>query len=106
MLDWLVLAEVAPPRGTPVSFLAQIMPFVLVFAIMYFLLIRPQQKKAKEHREMVGRLKAGDQVITSGGIHGTIAQVDERAVKVRIAENVEVEVSRGAIASVADRESA
>jgi len=68
-----------------------------MFAIFYFLLIRPQQKKAKEHREMVNNLKKGDRVITSGGIHGRITSLDEGTVTVEIADKVKIKVLRGNI---------
>ncbi len=79
---------------------AQILMLVAMFAIFYFLLIRPQQKKAKEHREMVANLKKGMRVMTSGGIHGTITSLDESSVGVEIAEKVKIKVARGNIAMV------
>ncbi len=79
---------------------AQIIMLVAMFAIFYFLLIRPQQKKAKEHREMVANLKKGMRVMTSGGIHGTITSLDESSVGVEIAEKVKIKVARGNIAMV------
>jgi preprotein translocase subunit YajC len=87
------------PGGFP-AIIAQMMPLVLVFVIMYLLLIRPQQKKAKEHREMVNRLKAGDRVVTNGGMHGTVTGVSEQTVRVQVAEKVEVTLVRSAIATV------
>ena len=74
-----------------------IVPLILMFAIFYFLLIRPQQKKAKEHREMVNNLKKGDRVITSGGIHGRVTSLDEGTVMVEIADKVKIKVLRGNI---------
>ena len=79
---------------------AQILMLVAMFAIFYFLLIRPQQKKAKEHREMVSSLKKGMRVITSGGIHGTITKVEENTVRIEIADNVQIKVVRGNIGLV------
>jgi preprotein translocase subunit YajC len=72
-------------------------PIILMFVIFYFLLIRPQQKKQKEHREMVNNLKKNDRVVTSGGIHGKITSVDDQAVTVEIADKVRVKVARGNI---------
>ena len=73
--------------------LAQFIPLILIFVIFYFFLIRPQQKKVKEHKLMVENLKRGDSVITSGGIVGTIERViDNDKVEVSISENVKVEV--------------
>ena len=70
-------------------------PLILIFAIMYFLLIRPQQKKVKEHKLMVEGLKRGDKLITTGGIVGTVERViDNEKVEVQISENVNVEIVR------------
>ena len=75
---------------------AQFVPLILIFVIFYFFLIRPQQKKVKEHKAMVENLKKGDKVVTSGGITGTISRViDNDKVEVEIADNVTVEVVRG-----------
>ena len=73
--------------------IAQFIPLILIFVIFYFFLIRPQQKKVKEHKAMVEGLKRGDKVITSGGITGTIERIiDNDKVEVEIAENVKVEI--------------
>ena len=75
--------------------IGQFIPLILIFVIFYFFLIRPQQKKVKEHKLMVNSLKRGDKVITSGGIVGTIERViDSEKVEVAITENVKVEVVR------------
>lgn len=79
---------------------AGFVPLILMFAIFYFLLIRPQQKKAKEHREMVGNLKKGDRIVTSGGIHGRITAVDEAVLTVEISDRVRVKVNRGNVSGV------
>ena len=76
--------------------IGQFIPLILIFVIFYFFLIRPQQKKVKEHRAMVESLKIGDKIVTSGGITGTITRViDNDKVEVEIADNVTVEVIRG-----------
>ena len=76
--------------------IGQFIPLILIFVIFYFFLIRPQQKKVKEHRAMVENLKKGDKVVTSGGITGTITRVvDNDKVEVEIADNINVEVIRG-----------
>ena len=78
------------------SGIAQFIPLILIFVIFYFFLIRPQQKKVKEHKAMVESLKKGDKVVTSGGITGVISRViDNDKVEVEIADNVTVEVIRG-----------
>ena len=74
---------------------AQFIPLILIFVIFYFFLIRPQQKKVKEHKAMVAALKRGDKVVTSGGIVGTIERViDNEKVEILISDNVKVEVVR------------
>ena len=78
------------------SGIGQFIPLILIFVIFYFFLIRPKQKKVKEHKAMVESLKKGDKVVTSGGITGTISRViDNDKVEIEIAENVTVEVVRG-----------
>ena len=78
------------------SGIGQFIPLILIFVIFYFFLIRPQQKKVKEHKAMVESLKKGDKVVTSGGITGTISRViDNDKVEVEIADNVTVEVVTG-----------
>ena len=75
------------------SGIGQFIPLILIFVIFYFFLIRPQQKKVKEHKAMVESLKKGDKIVTSGGITGTITRVvDNDKVEVEIAENIKVEV--------------
>lgn len=76
-------------------------PFIAMFVIFYFLLIRPQQKKTKEHRDMVSNLKKGDRIITSGGVHGRVTGVAETTVTVEISEKVRIKVTRGSISSLA-----
>ncbi len=90
----------AQAETQPANPLVSLFPIILIFVIMYMLLIRPQQKKNKEHQEMVKRLKAGDQVVTAGGIHGRITGVKDKSVTVRIADQVEIEVSRMSVAAV------
>lgn len=75
-------------------------PLILMFGIFYFLLIRPQQKKAKLHQEMINALSKGDRVITSGGIHGRITAVDDTTVTLEIADKVRIKVVRGNIATI------
>lgn len=81
--------------------LISIIPFILIFVIMYFLLIRPQQKKMKEHQSMVNELRRGDQIVTQGGVIGKITKVKEDGeVEVEIAEGVKVRVVKQTIANV------
>ena len=80
--------------------LTSLLPFVLIFVVFYFFLIRPQQKRAREHREMVSQLRRGDKVITSGGLVGTVTKSvdDQETVEVEIAKDVKVNIMRTMIA--------
>ena len=82
-----------------------LLPLVLIFVVFYFLLIRPQQKKAKEHREMLSKICRKDKIVTNGGLMGTVSKVGEGddILKVEIAEGVVVEVRRGMVAEVVSR---
>lgn len=77
---------------------ASLVPIILMFAVFYFLLIRPQQKKNKAHAEMIRSLKKGDRVAISGGIHGRITGVSDATLTVEIADKVRVKVARGSVA--------
>lgn len=90
-------AQTAAPAGGGWE---QIFIMVAMFAVFYFLMIRPQQKKAKEHKAMVEALGKGDEVITQGGIAGRVTKVGEDFITVAIAENVEVQLQKAAIAVV------
>ncbi len=78
-------------------------PMIIIFAIFYFMLIRPQQRKEKERREMIDNVKTGERVMFSGGILGTITNTKENTVTVKIADGVKVEVARGGIQKVLDK---
>ena len=81
--------------------IAQFVPLILIFAIMYFLLIRPQQKKVKEHQAMVGAVRRGDQVVTQGGLIGKVTKVKEdNALEVEVADGVKVRVVQSTLADV------
>lgn len=91
-------ADAAPAAGFGI---VQLAPLVLIFVVFYFLLIRPQQKKMKQHRELVAALKRGDRVVTSGGIIGLVTKVvNDNEVQVEIAENVRVRVVRSSVTDV------
>ncbi len=95
-------AQDAAAVGGAGAMVMQLLPLILIFAVFYFLLIRPQQKKMKEHRTMLSALKRNDKVVTAGGIVGTVTKVrdDSDEVEVEIAPNVRVTVVRGTISSV------
>jgi preprotein translocase subunit YajC len=102
MID--VAYAMAPPGGQgggDMNTLMGFLPMVLILGVFYFLLIRPQQKKAKEHRELLENLKRGDAVITQGGLYGKIANISDQVVTLEIADKVRVRVSRGSIAGLA-----
>ena len=87
----------AAPQGGGLSFL--IMPIILI-AIMYFLMIRPQMKRQKEHKAMLAKLSRGDEVLTSGGLAGVVTDIGDNFVTVEIADNVRIRVQKGAIGNV------
>jgi preprotein translocase subunit YajC len=78
-----------------------LVPLILMFVIFYFLLIRPQQKKAKQHREMLANLKRGDSVLTTGGIYGRIAEINDNIIVLEVADKIRIKVARGYIAGLA-----
>lgn len=99
-----VIAQAAQQnQPTPIQqLIGTLMPLVLIFVIMYLIIIRPQKKKAQQHQALLARLKAGDKVVTSGGIHGTVAGVQEQTITVSVAKNVTLTMARNAISRVVD----
>lgn len=96
-------AQAGPAAGGG-SFLVQLLPFIMILGIMYFLIIRPQQKKLKDHREMISAIKRGDTVVTAGGIVGKVTKViGDAELMVELAEGVRVRVVRGTISEVRTR---
>lgn len=89
-------AQDAAPTGGLMSFL----PLIVIFIIFYFLLIRPQMKRAKEHKKLVSELATGDEVVTNGGILGRITNVGESFLTLELADNVQIRIQRHAIASI------
>ncbi|ADU50969.1 preprotein translocase, YajC subunit [Thermaerobacter marianensis DSM 12885] len=87
-----------PAQGN--ALLQNLLVFALFLGLMWFMLIRPQQQQQKRRREMLARLKAGDKVVTIGGIFGTLTKVEEDTVRLRIADKVEIRLSRDAVARV------
>ena len=83
--------------GNPV---ATLLPFVLMFVVLYMLILRPQIKKQKAQQKMVDELKKGDRIVTNGGLHGVISNLKDDIVVLNIADNVKVELSRGAVSRV------
>lgn len=95
----------APKQGIEGFLSNPMLMLVLLGAVFYFLLIRPQQQRQKEQKKMVSELDKGDEVVTSGGIHGVISNVKETTIMVKVAENVKVEVERTSITKVAKKTS-
>lgn len=95
---WAQAAPAAAAGGT--DMLMSIAPMVLIFIVFWFLLIRPQQKKAKEHRAMVAALKRGDRVVTNGGIYGQVTHVADDHLMVEIADGVKIKLDRGAVSAI------
>lgn len=96
-------AMTAPQQGAgnqPGSAFGGLIPIVVIFFIFWFLLIRPQQKRAKQHQQALNALKRGDRVITSGGIHGRITVIKGQEVEVKIADNVKVTLSKSSISTI------
>jgi preprotein translocase subunit YajC len=92
-------ADPAPAAGPAAGFMS-FLPLVIIFVIFYFLLIRPQSKRAKEHREMVAKLAKGDEVVAGGGILGRVTDLSESYITVEIADGVAIKVQRQAVAQV------
>ncbi len=95
-----LLAAAAPSAGA--SFFVQTIPLVLIFVIFWFLLIRPQQKRMKEHQAQVAAVKKGDRVVTGGGLIGKVTKVGETEVEVELAQGVRVQVIKSTLSQVVD----
>lgn len=93
-------AQGSGPQDGTMSFISSVLPIILVFIVFYFLLIRPQQKRAKEHKKLLENLKKGDKIITTGGICGVIESVETNTVVLKIAENVKIKLNRGYVAGI------
>ncbi|MBB5223005.1 preprotein translocase subunit YajC [Amaricoccus macauensis] len=96
-------AQAAAAPGGAASSLISFVPIILIFVIMYVLMIRPQQKKVKEHRAMIEAVRRGDQVVTGGGLLGKVTKVADGEVEVEVAPNVKVRVVKSTIAQVVSK---
>jgi preprotein translocase subunit YajC len=83
--------------GGGLGSLGPFVPFILIFVVFYFLLIQPQRRKEQEHRKMLGSLKKGEKIITTGGIYGRIVDIKEKKVTIEVAKGVEIDILKGAI---------
>jgi preprotein translocase subunit YajC len=86
------------PQAQTVNPIIQFVPLILIFIVFYFLLIKPQKAKETEHAKMLDNLKKNDEVVTTGGIHGTIVNIKDKTLTLRIDENVKVEIEKNCIA--------
>ena len=98
--DAVAQTTAAAPAAGAGSFLQGILPFILIFAVMYFVMIRPQMKRQKEHKAMIDALAKGDEVVTAGGLLGKVSKLGEQYLGIEIAGNVEIQVQRTAVVQV------
>lgn len=91
------------PRGLTNQQIAQLLPLAVLFVLMYFVMIRPQQAQQRRYKEMLGRLKKGDRVLTRGGIYGVIVELRDHRMLLELAQNVRVQADRTAVQSVVNK---
>jgi preprotein translocase subunit YajC len=98
----LFLLQAAGKQSSPGGMLSMLLPFILMFVVMYFLILRPQKRKEKERKALLSRIKKNDRVVTAGGIHGVVTSVRENEIIIRVddAKDVKLKVDRNAIATV------
>jgi preprotein translocase subunit YajC len=95
-----IIAMAPSGNGGGGSFISTIIMFGAIFLIFYFMIIRPQQKRAKDREKMLSNIQKGDKVVTSGGLHGVIAGLDEKTVLLQVGDNVKLKFERSAISSI------
>jgi preprotein translocase subunit YajC len=98
-MDWLIQDAWAQAEGASDPFLS-LLPLVLIFGVFYFLLIRPQNKRQKEHKELVANIGVGDEIVTAGGVLGKVTDIKDQFVRVQVAEGVELKIQRNTIGAV------
>jgi preprotein translocase subunit YajC len=98
-MGWLIQDAYAQTEGQGDQLLS-LLPLVLIFVVFYFLLIRPQNKKQKEHKAMVSNIAVGDEVVTAGGVLGKVAEVSEQFLRIEVADGVELKVQRHTVGAV------
>jgi preprotein translocase subunit YajC len=106
MLIHLLAQAASPTPASSASGLVGILPFIFIFVIMYYVMIRPQMRRQKEQARLVSALKTGDRVVTASGIHGMISNVKDRTVIVKVADNVKIEMEKSAITGVTTNDAA
>jgi preprotein translocase subunit YajC len=93
-------AQAAGGSAGGTGLIIQFLPIILIFVIMYFLILRPQQQRQRQHREMIANVRRGDTIVTTGGIIGKVAKVDEHEIQVEVADDIKLRIVRGMIAEV------
>lgn len=99
-MNYLLAMAPSPEGGGGGGLVSTLIMFGLIFLIFYFMIIRPQQKRAKEREQMIQNVKRGDKIITSGGMHGTVAGIDEKTALVDFGNNIKIKMEKSAITSV------
>lgn len=102
LYDVLLMAPQAQPGGQ--SMLVTMLPLLLIFIVFYFFIIRPQKKREDERKSMIEAVRKGDKIVTVGGVHGTVTQVDEGSVLAQVDTNVKLRIDKNAIANVGTKE--
>ncbi len=99
---WMFLAQAqsAAPTSSPASGIGFFVPFIFIFIIMYFVMIRPQKKRQEQQKKLISSLKTGDRVVTNAGIHGLISNVKDTTVIVKVADNIKIEMEKSAVTNV------
>ncbi len=100
MLHLLAMMPPSQGGGGEGSLVSTLLMFALIIGIFYFMILRPQQKRQKEREKLLGAVKKGDKIITAGGLHGTIAGIDDKTVLIQVADNVKLKFDRSAVASI------
>lgn len=101
METWMMLAQAGQPAGGGLG--GMLIPMVVIFGIMYFMMIRPQQRKEKERRAMIENLKTGARVVFAGGLIGTVTNVKDSSFVIKLADNVKIEALRGSVTQVLEK---
>ena len=97
----MILAMAPPPGGNGGGgMMSTLVMFLLIIAIFYFLILRPQQKRQRERQKMLDAVKKGDKIVTAGGLHGTVAGVEEKTLLIQVADNVKLKFDRTAVSSI------
>ncbi len=99
------IIAMASPDGGGGNLMSTVIMFGAIFVIFYFMIIRPQQKRAKEREKMLSNMQKGDKIVTSGGLHGTIAGIDEKTVLLQVSDNIKLKFERSAVATIISKES-